>query len=447
MSEIITELLIIAVLLVLNGVFAMSELAIVASKRVRLERRAEQGDAGAQTALALSANPGEFLSTVQVGITLVGVIASVYGGATIAEQLALQLESVSWIGDRAEAVALVIVVAGITVLSVILGELVPKRIALGNPERVAAIVARPMLLLSRAASPLVRLLTGSSQLILRLVGVKGIPQPGLTEEEIHAVIEQGAEAGVVPEVEHEIVENVFRLGDRQVSSIMTARLDVEWVDVTATPAEVRAAIAGKDWVLVCEGDLEHSLGSVHASDLLAQCLGGEPPNLRARLRPPLFVPTSTPVFRLLDLFRQPSHDVAIVLDEYGSVAGVAARDNIIAGVLGQAGAAVDSPRIEANADGSWTVDGDADIRDVEATLDLPPVDAQIRRGYRTLAGFIQSSLGRVPKQDDIVRAGPATFRVQSLHGRRIAKVHVVRDTPPRRRRSSGRLTPPDVPTA
>lgn len=435
MSDILTELLIIAVLLVINGVFAMSELAIVAAKRVRLERQAEHGDRGAAAALSLAANPGEFLSTVQVGITLVGVIASAYGGATIAEQLGLRFAAVSWLAEHAEAVALAIVVAGITFLSVTIGELVPKRIALGNPERVASLVARPMGLLSRLGSPLVRLLTFSSQLVLRLFGVRGVPEPGLTEEEIHAVIEQGAETGVVPAIEHQIVENVFRLGDRQVSAIMTPRVDVDCIDVKATPDEIRVAIANREWILVCDGDLENALGSVHASELLGQCLGGTPLSLRARLREPLFIPMSTPVFRLLELFREPKYDVAMVLDEYGGVAGVATRDNIIAGVLGSAAATVEAPVIEANTDGSWTADGNADIRDVETVLDLPRLDMETRRGYRTLAGFILSELGRVPVVGDTVRAANATFRVAVMDGRRIETVNIRRDTPPRRRRS------------
>lgn len=439
MSEMLTEFLFIGVLLVLNGIFAMSELAIVAAKRVRLERQAEAGSKGAGVALALAANPGEFLSTVQVGITLVGVIASAYGGATIAEQLAVKFEGVPWMAEHAEAIALTIVVAAITFLSVLLGELVPKRIALSNPERVASIVARPMGVLALIGKPLVRLLTVSSQLILRVFGMRGVPEPGLTEEEIHAVIEQGAETGVVPEIEHAIVENVFRLGDRNVAAIMTPRPDVDWVDAAATPGEIRSAIGGREWILVCDGDLQRALGSVHATELLAQCLAGNALSLRTRLREPLFIPTSTPVFRLLQMFREPKHDVAIVLDEYGSVAGVTTRDNIIASLLGRGGATVDAPAIAQNPDGSWTADGNVDIRDVETTMDLPGLDGGMRRGYHTLAGFILSALGRVPEPGAEVRAAGATFRVEAMDGRRIETVRITRDAPSHRRRRSGAL--------
>jgi putative hemolysin len=427
MSGIVAELIIIAILLVLNGIFSMSELAIVASKRVRLERQAERGNAGARAALGLASNPGEFLSTVQVGITLVGVIASVYGGAKIADQLALRLANVSWIGEHAEAAALTVVVAAITYLSVIIGELVPKRIALGNPERVAALVARPMSIVSRIGSPLVRLLTMSTQVILRLFGVKGVPEPGLTEEEIHAVIEQGAESGVVPEVEHEIVENVFRLGDRHVAAVMTARPDIEWIDLHATASDVRAAAGSRhlDWFLVCEGDVEKVRGIVYAGHLLGQCLEGKPLSLEAVLEEPLYVPATTPVFRLLELFRQNKKQLAVVLDEYGGIDGVVSITDILAGLVGSGAShpTHDAPAIVQNSDGSWLADGGLDIEDVEEMIDLTGQTAS-RRGYRTLAGFIMTHSGKVPRVGDAIVVSGFEFRIESLEGRRIERVRI-----------------------
>jgi putative hemolysin len=425
-----TELVIIAVLLILNGIFSMSELAIVTAKRVRLEHRADQGHAGAKAALALAANPGEFLSTVQVGITLVGVIASVYGGATIAEVLAIRLAMVPWIAQHAQAAALAIVIAVITYLSVIIGELVPKRIAIGNPERVAMIVARPMRAISRIGSPLVRLLTGSTQLILRLFGVKGMPEPGLTEDEIHAVIEQGAEAGVVPVAEHEIVENVFRLGDRRVSAVMTARTDVEWIDIEASPIEIRAVIERErlDWLLVCSGDIETVRGIVYAGDLLAQCLGGQPVSLASVLEEPLYVATTMPVFKLLETFRATKKRVAIVLDEYGGIDGVASLSNILSGLVGTStvDSRRDSPSLARRPDGTWVADGSLDIDVVAEALDLPGLETPARRDYRTLAGLIMERSGRVPTVGDIVLISGFEFRIESMDGRRIAKVRINR---------------------
>ena len=429
MSAILTEVAIIAVLLVLNGIFSMSELAIVAAKRVRLERQAERGSAGARAALALAANPSDFLSTVQVGITLVGVIASVYGGATIAAQLAVPLATLPWIGGHAEAAALAIVVASITYLSVIVGELVPKRIALANPERIAALVARPMTAVSRIGSPLVRLLTGSTHLILRLFGVRGMPEPGLTEEEIHAVIEQGAETGVVPAVEHEIVENVFRLGDRHVSSVMTARHDIEWIDAAATPAEIRAAIgdSGVDWLLVCDGDIERVLGFVRTADLLTQCLDGKAVSVQPSLREPLFVPMTTPVFRLLESFRERQLDVAVILDEYGGVEGVVSMANIVGGLVGHSPeAARHAPEIVETEPGTFMADGDVDIADVEAVLDADNLGAESRRGYRTLGGFVLTQLGAIPTAGQGFDWHGWHFEVVAMDGRRIERVRIGR---------------------
>jgi putative hemolysin len=431
MSEIVRELVILAVLLVLNGIFSMSELAIVAAKRVRLKRQAEQGDAGARAALTIAANPGDFLSTVQVGITLVGVIASVYGGATIAEQLALRLEAIPSLTEHAETAALVIVVAGITYLSVIIGELVPKRIALGNPERVAAFVARPMRLVSRVSAPLVHLLTGSTQLVLRLFGVRGVQEPGLTEEEIHAVIEQGAESGVVPEIEHEIVENVFRLGDRQMSAVMTARADLEWIDVGASPADILTALGDdrRDWLLVCDGDVEQVLGIVYAGDLLAHTLAGRELAVREYLEEPMYVPVTTPVFRLLESFRAQRKEVAIVLDEYGGVEGITSMSDILSGLVGARpadGQLGENPVIVHNRDGTWTADGRVDIEDVQDALGVPALGNQPHRRYRTLAGFIMTQSGRVPVSGGTVSAEGFDFHVEATEGRRIERVRIER---------------------
>lgn len=433
MSEIATELVIIAVLLILNGIFSMSELAIVAAKRVRLERMAEGGSAGAKTALALAANPAEFLSTVQVGITLVGVIASVYGGATIAEQLALRLGEVSWLDRHANTAALVIVVAAITYLSVLLGELVPKRVALGAPERVAVVVSRPMSLVARLGSPIVRLLTGSTQLILRLFGVRGMPEPGLTEDEIHAVIEQGAESGVVPEIEHEIVENVFRLGDRHVSAVMVARPDVEWVDIQADARAIREAVGGRhfDWLLVCEGDVETVRGCAHAGALLSQCLDGRPLDLAAVLEEPLYVPATTGVFRLLARFRESKRQIAVVLDEYGGVDGVVTLDDILTGLVGGASAEARGgapPSLVRNPDGSWTAAGAVDIDEVNDALGLGDVGVASRRGYHTLAGFLMTRSGRVPKVGDVLHIASFDFHIEAVDGRRIERVRIERQS-------------------
>ncbi|HYD53160.1 MAG TPA: hemolysin family protein [Gemmatimonadaceae bacterium] len=432
MRTILTEVVIILALLVLNGIFAMSELAIVSAKRVRLEHRAERGDAGARAALALAGDAARFLSTVQVGITLVGVIASVFGGATIAEILAARFEQVAWLAEHAEGVALTIVVAGITFLSLIVGELVPKRIALSDPERVASLVARPMRVVATIAHPLVAVLTGASNVVLRLFGLHGRVEPGLTEEEIHALVEQGAESGVVPQAEHDIVEGVFRLGDRQVASIMTPRPDVEWVDLTTETAELREALVGhgRRYLLVCEGDLEHIAGVAYVDDLLRLCLGEQRADLRSALSVPVYVPATMPVLRLLEVLREAGQQVAVALDEYGGLLGVVTLDDILEGIVGPLPSADEAPALAPVGHGTWVADGSALAADVEELLDLAPLDVEGGRGFRTLGGFFMSHMGRVPAEGDEVVHGGHRFTVEAMDGRRVARVRIERADAP-----------------
>jgi putative hemolysin len=366
---------------------------------------------------------------VQVGITLVGVIASVFGGATIAEILAGRFEQVPWLAEHAEAAALAVVVAAITFLSLIVGELVPKRIALSNPERIAALVARPMRVVAMFAHPLVAVLTGASNLVLRLFGLHGRNEPGFTEEEIHALVEQGMETGVVPEAEHEMVEGVFRVGDRQVASIMTPRLDVDWIDASADAGAVRdaASSASRDYLLVCDGTIEHVIGVVYSQALLRQCLRGETLALRDALEAPIFVPAGMPILRLLDTLRSAGQRAAVALDEYGGVQGVVTFDDIVEEIFGQLPAASEEePSIAKEAEGAWIVDGGAPIEDLEQELDLGPVGAEGRRGFRTLGGFLMTRLGRLPVLGDAIVESGFRFEVLHMDGRRVARVRITR---------------------
>jgi putative hemolysin len=435
MSAILTEVLIIFVLLLINGVFAMSELAVVAARKTRLEHRAEEGDAGARAALELAAHPASFLSTVQVGITLVGVLAGAFGGASIAEQLAVRFEQVPWLAPHAEAAGLGIVVAAITYFSLILGELVPKRIALSNPERVASLVARPMGLIARLGRPLVWVLTASTNVVFRLFGIKSSAEAGVTELDIRALVEQGAESGVVQQEEYAIVENAFRLGDRQVGSLMTPRPDVQWIDIAATPAELREHVVaiGQARLVVCEGDLEHPLGIVHAEDLLAQCLGGETPDLRRHLWQPMFVPDSMPALRLLEDFRRTRQQVAVVLDEFGGVQGIATLDDLVQAILGDLpdrGGEAPEPSLARQPDGSWLVEGAAALEDLERALDLDSLATGERRGFRTIGGLVMTRLGRVPQVGDRFDFAELRWEVIEMDGRRIVTVRVRPAAPP-----------------
>ena len=426
MSTLALELAVILFLLLVNGVFSMSEMAVVSARKTRLQHRAEDGDAGALAALDLASNPSNFLSTVQVGITLVGVLAGAFGGAGLSEMLATALRDVRWIGPYAEPVAFGLVVSAITYASLILGELVPKQIALGNPERIAAVVARPMRAIARAGRPLVLLLTGSTNFVFRLIGIRASADASVTEQDVRAILEQGAEAGAVDSAEHIIMENTFRLGDRRVSTIMTPRTDLAWIDVDAGADGLRGRLraARHSPILVCDGDIESVVGIVGAEDLLAQCLEGQPLDLRAALREPLFVPASMPVLRLLETFRSSRRRAAVVLDEFGGVAGLATVDDIVEGLLGELPAPDDAspPLVARQPDGSWLIDGAVPVADVDAVLDLDLHRGPQAHEFDTVGGLVMTMLGRLPVAGDVVHYAGCRIEVERMDGRRVGLV-------------------------
>lgn len=428
MSAILLEITVILVLLVLNGVFSMSEMALVAARKLRLERRAEDGNAGARAALSLASNPTNFLSTVQIGITLVGVLAGAFGGAGIAERIAARLALIPALAGYADALALGIVVAIITYLSLVIGELVPKQIALSNPERVATLIARPMRLVSRVGSPVVRALTASTNFVLRVFGIRGTADSRLTEYDIRATLEQGAETGVLDEAEHDIIENTFRLGDRQVGSVMTPRTDVSWIDVDADRADVlnRVAVARGRPLVVCSGDVDRVVGIARAEQLLVRSLAGESFDLRASLGTPLFVPVTMPALRLLEQFRRTGEQTAIALDEYGGVQGVATVDDILEALVGPLPEAGDTEPMEImrQKDGSWLIDGGTAIEDLEAALDLDPLPLSDRRNYHTVAGLVTTKLGRIASVGDTIEIDEWRYEVVRTDGRRILTIRV-----------------------
>jgi putative hemolysin len=427
------EVVIILLLVLANGVFAMSEISVVTARKVRLQQRAEEGDHRARLALDLAHAPEQFLSTVQVGITLVGVLAGAYGGARLSEPLAQTLEQYPLVAPYARGVALGVVVAAITTLSIILGELVPKSIGLRYPESIASWVARPMMLLSRVGGPLVHVLTASTNFIMRLIGFKEVTGPSLTEDEIRAVISEGAEAGVLEAAEESIVQRVFQLGDQRVAAIMTPRVDIEWVDVKTGVADLREFLMSHTHTefVVCDGDLEHVLGTVRAAELLPAVLKGGDLNLRALLREPLFVPDSMPAFRLLEAFRSSHRHLALVMDEFGAVEGLVSVADLLEGLVGvlpgdpkeAAGSIVQ------RSEHSWLVEGAAPIAEVVSKfeLDIPPDELG---AYHTLAGFVMARLGRVPRTADSFVYGDLKFEVVDMDERRVDKVMLTREPSP-----------------
>lgn len=331
MPEVPTEALIVLLLVLANGVFAMAEIALVSARKIRLEQRAESGDRRAARALALKNDPNAFLSTVQVGITLIGILAGAYGGATLSQQLDVWFQQFPLLAPYSNALALAVVVGAITYLSLILGELVPKAIALTNPEAIAAFVAAPIGVLARVATPAVRLLSGSTRLVLKLLRIHERQDAGVTEEEIRMLVKQATLSGEVALVEQQIVEQVFRLGDRHVSAIMTPRHDIDWIDINEGLDGLRAhlEVVRHPRLVCCDGGLEHVLGIAQAEELFAKLLAGEPIDLRASLRPPLFVPATLSVYHLIEEFRRQHVHIALVLDEFGAIEGLVTATDIL----------------------------------------------------------------------------------------------------------------------
>jgi putative hemolysin len=428
MRLILTESLIILGLLLLNGVFAMSEIAVVTSRRARLKQRADEGSAGARQAMLLVDEPTRFLSTVQIGITLIGVLAGAFGGATIAEELDARLELIPALAPFSEALALFVVVAAVSFCSLVIGELVPKRIAMQSPERIASIVAIPMQGLARIASPLVTVLTFTTRAILRLLRVPETKGTRVTEEEIRAVIAEGRQSGAVHLAEQEMLEGVFRLGDRSVRDLMIARPDVDWVDVDDEIVVVRERFTrpSAESVLVCRGSLDEVVGVVQPARLLADLLRGEPLALTTQAATPLFVPGSMAVLRLLEMFKQSRQRFAVVLDEYGGVEGVIALDEVLEEVVGEVPEASDIPEttIVARADGTFLVDGSSEMAEVVERFSLGQLPDVDRGTYRTLAGFVMARLGHLPRATDAFVYRGVRFEVIDMDERRVDKVLV-----------------------
>ncbi len=428
MSVITFEVLFILLLLVANGVFAMSELAVVSSRKARLQRMAEAGDARAGAALELANSPDRFLSTIQIGITLVGILAGAFGGATIAEQLGAQIERVPALAEYGEALGLLLVVVVITYLSLIIGELVPKRLALNNPERIAKLVARPMGLLSRFASPVVGVLSVSTSAILHILRLKASDEPPVTEEEIKVLIEQGTQAGVIMESEQEMVEGVFKLADRRVGALMTPRRDISWLNVNDPPEKLYGQISASPYSRfpVCLGALDNVVGVVKAKELLARCVTGETLDLRAAMKRPLFVPDSRSALQVLEAFKGGRTHVALVIDEYGSVEGLVTTNDILEAIVGDIAPTGAQGGEEAvrREDGSWLLDGALTVEEFKEIFTVGKLPGEERSSYHTLAGFVMSYLGRVPAVADHFEWQGLRFEVVDMDGKRIDKVLV-----------------------
>jgi putative hemolysin len=436
MSAILLEFALVVGLFLVNGLLAMSEIAVVTARRARLERAAERGSRGAAAAIDLATEPTQFLSTVQIGITLVGILAGAFGGSTIAGKLEPVLAAAPGIGAWSEEIAFALVVAAITYLSLVVGELVPKRVALGDPERIATLVARPMQLLARVSRPLVRLLTASTEVVLRLVGRHRVEAAPITDEDVRALVAQGTATGTIHAGEQEILQRVLRLGDRPVGAIMTPRPDLEWISVDEDPSAVRRLLLSGQHtrLIVCRDSIDDVVGIVLTRELLHQCLRGEAFDVQAVLRQPLFIPETTPVLRLLEALKGSDTTAAVVLDEYGGVQGMATLSDIFADLVGElpgaGGADAREPEIVARPEGGWLVDGAAPVEDLEAEIGLVRPEAERARDYRTAGGLVLTHLGHLPQVGEIVELLGFRFEVVDMDGRRVDRLLVTPLPPP-----------------
>jgi putative hemolysin len=420
--NIITEILIVLAIILVNAIFVLSEMAIASSRKARLQERVNDGDRGAATALKLIENPNLLLATVQIGITLIGVFLGAVGGARFAEPLSLVVETVPALAPYADPIALGIVVIAITFVSMVLGELVPKRIALHNPERIASTLAGPMTIVSRLFKPFVWLLGRITDLVLKIMGIRPGNEPPVTEEEIQLLIDQGTQAGVFEEAEHDMVEGVFSLADQRVYSLMTPRPDIVWMDVEDTVEEIRAKLEQSIFSRfpVRQGSLDAIIGIVKARDLLVQSLNNEPIVLKNLLKPAFFVPETMYASKALEIFKEKGTDMLLVIDEFGALQGLLTMNDILEEIVGAM--EIEEPQATQRQDGSWLLDGMLEVDEFKEIFDLPVLPHEDE--YETLSGFIMMSLGRLPQPTDRFEWHDLNFEVVDMDGRRVDKVLV-----------------------
>lgn len=430
MSAIATEMLLILVLIVANGIFSGSEIAVVSARKVRLEQLASRGNTKAKAALKLANAPNDFLSTVQIGITLIGILSGAVAGATLAERLALFLSKIPSLQPYSEGISVSIVVGVITYLSLVIGELVPKRIALNNPEQIACSVAKPMRALSRLTTPFVHLLGISTEMVLKALAIKDSDEPTITEEEIRVMIRQGAESGIFEKSEQAMVERVFRLGDRSVKSLMTPRTEIVWLDVELPVADNIQEVIDSAYSRfpVKRGDSEQCLGFVRGSSLLAARLSNQDVNLESLLQPPLYIGESTRALKVLEQFQLTGMHAALVIDEYGGIEGLVTLNDLMEAIVGELPSAEDheEPMIMQREDGSWLLDGLLAIDDLKALFWSESSFEVPTDNYYTLGGFVIHSLGYIPHMGDSFEWEGLRFEIMDMDGTRVDKVLVTK---------------------
>lgn len=426
------EIFFIIILILANGLFAMSEIAVVSVRKTRLQQLVNEGNKRAKAVLALANDPSRFLSTVQVGITLVGIMAGAVGGAKFTTVLAAYLAKFEWLAPYSEPVAFTMVVLVITYLTLILGELVPKQLALNNPEKVASALTPPVGFLAKLARPAVALLSFSTDGILRILGIHKAQEQPVSEEEIKVMIDQGIESGMFQEAERDMIESVFTLADKRAGALMTPRTDVVWLSVEATAEETYKTILESEHSRfpLCEGNLDTLIGVVRAKDLLQNVVGGAEFDLRKWMRPALYVPESAMALNVLETFKKARQHIAIVVDEYGVTQGIVTIYDLLEAIVGDIPSIedLDEPLVQKRIDGSYLIDG---LYYMEEFKELFNIDELPEEGaYLTLGGFVLLHLGRIPIATDFFEWGNLRFEVMDMDGTRIDKVLVTPLTKP-----------------
>ena len=428
MSEIPIEtnfsggLIAIAILLLLNGVLAMAETALLSVRKTRLQNQFNKGDVKAGVVLKLTENPNQFLSVIQIGITSIDLLIGALTGATLGVWINMELERFPALEAYSEVISIVIGVLPVTYLSLVLGELVPKRLALRDPEGVSEMVAGSMSFFSVVFSPIVKLLSFSTEAILKLMGVKASEEQPFTEEELHLLIDQGTQAGVFEESEQDMVEGIFSLGDSRVYSLMTPRTDIVWLDVTDSIEEIREKIAECPYSRfpVRQDSLETIVGIVKSRDLLVESLSGKDIDLKTLLKPAYFLPETMFASRALELFKEKNTELLLVIDEFGGLQGLLTINDILEEIVGAM--EFEEPQATQRQDGSWLLDGMLEVDEFKELFEFTALPHEDE--YETLSGFVMTSLGRVPQPSDNFEWNGFRFEVMDMDGRRVDKVLV-----------------------
>jgi putative hemolysin len=423
----IVHLSIVLLLIVVNGVFAMAEIGLISARKARLLALAEAGSAGAQAAMELKADPSRLLSTVQIGVTLIAILSGTFGEATLGDRLQREIETYEGlVGEYAHVISMAIVVIGISYFSLILGELVPKRIALLYPESIAAAVARLMRSIAKVGAPIEWFLSASTDFVLHLLPLRAPETPGVTDEEISFMLREGAATGHIPPAETAIVEMALRLGDRRASAVMTPRTQIEWLDLDDPEEENRRKIreSACSRFPVVQGGSQHVTGIVQAKDLLASCLAGQPFDLRAATRPPLYLPNTVTVLRVLEAFKTSGEPMALIVDEYGDLEGLVTPSDILEALVGDLqGSTEADQRVVRRDDGTWLIDGMVGLDELKQVLGISRLPGE-DQDFHTLGGYLMARLNRVPMEADRITAGDYRFEVVKMDGRRVDRVLV-----------------------